>query len=55
LQICSIHGDIRFIGIDNKIEIWAKERAEQPFMSPEEFGAALEEIMNDDNRQDGER
>ena len=46
LQICSIHGDIRFIGI---------ERAEQPFMSPEEFGAALEEIMNDDNRQDGER
>ena len=38
-----------------QIEIWAKERAEQPFMSPEEFGAALEEIMNDDNRQDGER
>jgi MraZ protein len=37
------------------IEIWAKERAEQPFMSPEEFGAALEEIMNDDNKQDGER
>ena len=55
LQICNIRGDIRFIGIDNKIEIWAKERAEQPFMSPEEFGAALEEIMNDENRQDGER
>ena len=55
LQICSIHGDIRFIGIDNKIEIWSKERAVQPFMSPEEFGAALEEIMNDENRQDGER
>lgn len=42
-------------GIDNKIEIWSKERAEQPFMSPEEFGAALEEIMNDENKQDGER
>ena len=55
LQICNIHGDIRFIGIDNKIEIWSKERAEQPFMSPEEFGAALEEIMNDENKQDGER
>ena len=55
LQICNIRGDIRFIGIDNKIEIWAKERAEQPFMSPEEFGAALEDIMNDENRQDGER
>ena len=35
LQICSIHGDIRFIGIDNKIEIWAKERAEQPSPSRE--------------------
>ena len=54
-KICNIHGDIRFIGIDNKIEIWSKERAEQPFMSPEEFGAALEEIMNDENKQDGER
>ncbi|EJX09722.1 protein MraZ [gut metagenome] len=46
LQMCNILGDIRFIGIDNKMEIWAKERTEQPFMSPEEFGAALEEIMN---------
>ena len=55
LQISKIDGEIRFIGIDNKIEIWAKERAEQPFMSPEEFGTALEEIMNDENRQDGER
>lgn len=49
LQMCNIQGDIRFIGIDNKIEIWARERAEQPFMSPEEFGAALEEIMNIEN------
>ena len=46
LQICNIRGDIRFIGIDNKIEIWAKERAEQPFMSPEEFGAALEGTLS---------
>ena len=53
--VSDVEVDIRFIGIDNKIEIWAKERAEQPFMSPEEFGAALEEIMNDENRQDGER
>lgn len=49
LQMCNIQGDIRFIDIDNKIEIWARERAEQPFMSPEEFGAALEEIMNIEN------
>ena len=46
LHICSIQSDIHFIGINNKIEIWAKERMEQPFMSPEEFGKTLEEIMN---------
>lgn len=47
-QICGIRGDVRFIGVDNKIEVWAKERTEQPFMSAEDFGAALEEIMNDE-------
>lgn len=49
LQICGIQTDVRFIGMDSKIEIWAKERAEQPFMQPQEFGAALEEIMNNEN------
>lgn len=46
LQICNIHNDVRFIGVDNKIEIWAREQTEQPFMFPEDFGSALEEIMN---------
>ncbi|MDR3119301.1 MAG: division/cell wall cluster transcriptional repressor MraZ [Mediterranea sp.] len=45
LQLCKIRSDVRFIGVDNKIEIWAKEKTEQPFMSPEMFGKALEEIM----------
>lgn len=48
-QICGIHTDVRFIGVDDKIEIWAKERTEQPFMSPEEFGSTLEELMGKDN------
>jgi MraZ protein len=55
LQICHIQSDIRFIGSDNKMEIWAKERTEQPFMAPEEFGAALEKIMNDRKDADGEQ
>nr|WP_320057257.1 division/cell wall cluster transcriptional repressor MraZ [uncultured Bacteroides sp.] len=48
LQMAGIQADVRFIGIDNKIEIWAKEKTEQPFMSSEAFGMALEEIMNND-------
>lgn len=41
LQITGIQSDVRFIGVDNKIEIWAKERAEKLFMEPKAFGAAL--------------
>ncbi len=46
--ICGIQTDVRFIGVDDKIEIWAKERTEQPFLSPEDFGKALEDIMGND-------
>lgn len=48
LQMAGIQGDVRFIGMDNTIEIWAKERTEQPFMSPEEFSDALQDALGDD-------
>ena len=48
LQIAGIQSDVRFIGVDSKIEIWAKERTEMPFMAPDAFGAALEEIMKEE-------
>ena len=48
LQIAGIQSDVRFIGVDSKIEIWAKERTEMPFMPPDAFGAALEEIMKEE-------
>ena len=35
------------IGVDNTIEIWAKEKAEQPFMNPEEFSEALQDILGE--------
>ena len=50
LQITGIQSDVRFIGVDNKIEIWAKERAEKLFMEHKAFGAALEEIMKEERR-----
>lgn len=49
LQMASIQNDVKFVGMDNKIEIWAKELTEKPFMEPELFGATLEEIMNKEN------
>ncbi len=54
LQMAGIQSDIRFIGVDNTIEIWAKERAEQPFMSPEEFSDALQDILGGESWEDEE-
>ena len=45
LKLANIEQDVRFIGMDNTIEIWSKEMADKPFMNPEEFEKELEEIM----------
>ena len=41
LQMAGIQSDVRFIGVDNTIEIWAKEKAEQPFMNPRRIQRSL--------------
>lgn len=46
MQMAGITTDVRFIGVDNTIEIWAKTKADQPFMNPEEFSRELEKVMN---------
>ena len=48
LQMAGIQSDVRFIGVDNTIEIWAKEQAEKPFMDPKEFSEALQDVLGDD-------
>lgn len=47
LDKASITQDIRFIGIDSIIEIWAPELLSQTLESDEEFGAELEGILAD--------
>ena len=49
LQMAGIQSEVRFIGVDNTIEKWAKEKAEQPFMDPEEFSEALQDILGEEN------
>ena len=46
LAMAAIRQEVRFIGMDDTIEIWAKEKLEQPFMSPDEFSRELEKIMS---------
>ena len=45
LKLANIEQDVRFIGMDTTIEIWAKEIADEPFLSAEDFEQGLKEIM----------
>ena len=47
LQMAGIEAEVRFIGMDETIEIWAKERADAPFMEAEDFSRALQEALKD--------
>lgn len=45
LKLANIDQEVRFIGMDDTIEIWAKETADKPFMVPEDFERELAQIM----------
>ena len=40
-----IQQDIRFIGMGDTIEVWAREASDEPFMQPDDFAAAMEQAM----------
>ena len=45
LQMANIEVDVRFLGVDETIEIWAKEKLEQPLISPDEFSDKIQQLM----------
>src|SRR5690554_4655184 len=45
LQMVSIETEVRFLGVDDTIEIWASEKLEKPLVEPYEFSSKLEELM----------
>ena len=45
LQMVGIDQTVRFIGMNDTIEIWAAEKAEKPFLSQEDFAAKLKAMM----------
>lgn len=48
LEMANIDQQIKFIGMDDCIEIWNND-AQDAFMSPEDFSKALEELMGNDD------
>lgn len=47
LQMAGIQQSVKFTGNGDTIEIWASEKAEAAMMSAEEFGAAMQSVMED--------
>ena len=45
LQLAGIDSYVRFLGVDNTIEIWAKEKLEKPLMNPFDFANEIEKLM----------
>lgn len=46
MTMAGIEQEVRFIGMYDTIEIWAKEKVETPFMQPDDFARGLEEAMS---------
>lgn len=44
--LAHIEQSVRFIGMDDTIEVWCNERVKEPFMDSQEFGEALQHLMN---------
>lgn len=44
-QMAGIEGQVRFIGMDDAIEIWSGDEGEGPFMDADAFAQALEDRM----------
>ena len=45
LRMADIEQEVKFIGMGDTIEIWSAARTTKPFMEPDDFGRALEEVM----------
>ena len=48
LEKVGIQSQVRFLGVGDTIEIWAADDSSGPYMDEEEFGKALESLMQGD-------
>ncbi len=46
MQMVDIDVEVRFLGVDNIIEIWSKDKLNDPLVSPEEFSSKIQELMD---------
>jgi MraZ protein len=46
LSLVGIESEVRFLGVDNTLEIWPKEALEKPRIEPEVFGQKMRELLS---------
>lgn len=49
LQMVGIESDLQFLGVDNTIEVWKKDRLADTLIDSSDFGVQIQEIMNKEN------
>ena len=53
-RMAEIEQDIKFVGMGDTIEIWSNQKASEQQMKPEDFEAALEELMGSEEEKSEE-
>lgn len=47
LQMVEIQQSVKFIGMDDTIEVWGVQHTQQPFIDPQEFSTSVQSIMHE--------
>ena len=45
LELVEIDAHVRFLGVDNTIEVWAKDKLDNPLMEPGDFAQEIQKLM----------
>lgn len=48
LDMVGVESDVTFVGVDNTIELWAKDLIDKTLLSAEDFGEQLQQLMSDE-------
>lgn len=48
LEMVGVESDVSFVGVDNTIELWAKDYIQETLLTAEDFGEQLQQLMSDE-------
>lgn len=51
-QMAGISSDVRFLGVDNTIELWAKELLEKTLIPADDFSKRIQTLMDNDHQNE---